>query len=238
MEALSLGCTERDHIHRFLDTPGPDISIYKTTSLREILEKIHTDDRFSRLFDLPGYSNIYIIFGKAERAILEHWHAWNIGNPPQQLEELLDLAMSLLMGTSTENHEYDFYLAHTLTVGHAVRVLLPKFPEEQVIPILRQFGMFILYIYIAQLRPKIKNNPCLGIQVDEKDWEWVRNHALSGEFAFDSHRLKVLRALQVLEETWGKKKNRYLKAAIKFVSDFNGWTGFGKGVDGVVVDED
>lgn len=209
------------------------------SSLRDILSKVQNDPRFDHLFDLPGYANIYTIFGAAEPALLEYWRAWEVVDPTRQLEEALDLAVSLAIGTCTQDqHEYDFYFAHTLTVGHAVRVLLPNLPSVWVVPVLRQFWMFVLYIYIAQLRPGIRDldlDLVLGdVGGDEgKDWEWVREQAIQGDFAYDSHRLKVLRALEVMEQTWGWKDGRYLAAGVKFVGDFNGWTGFGRGVDGM-----
>ena len=43
----------------------------------------------------------------------------------------------------------------------------------------------------------------------------------------------ALRALKVAEETWGWKSGQYLASAVLFVQDFNGWTGFGRGVEGV-----
>ncbi|KAF7585245.1 hypothetical protein BBP40_011596, partial [Aspergillus hancockii] len=154
-EALSLGCTERDPIHRYLDTPYPDTSTYKSTSAKAILQRVHDDPRFSNLFSIPGYANLAAIFPKAESAILEHWNAWDIVKPAAQLKELMQVAGVLLIESRTEAGEYDFFLAHALTVGHAVRVLLPVFPGEWRVDVMRQFWLFVLSVYVAQLRPGV-----------------------------------------------------------------------------------
>ncbi|OJJ77428.1 hypothetical protein ASPBRDRAFT_36653 [Aspergillus brasiliensis CBS 101740] len=228
-EALSLGCTERDYTFRFMDLPSSG----DNTSLKDILMKVHADPRFDNLFDLPGYANIFTIFGAAEPALLEYWQAWNVTDPDRQLEELLDLAALLTISTPTQEHEYDFYFAHMLTVGHAVRLLLPHFPSEWVKPVLRQYWMFVLYMYIAQLRPDVAHLTLPSAVEEDKDWEWVKTQAFCGDFGYDSHRLKVLRALKSAEDTWGWKGGQYLACAVHFVQSFNGWTGFGRGVDGV-----
>ncbi|KAJ5448538.1 hypothetical protein N7445_003359 [Penicillium cf. griseofulvum] len=228
-EALSLACTERDYTFRFMDLPSSGVNY----SLREILTKVHSDSRFDNLLDLPGYANIFVIFGSAEPALLEYWQAWEVNDPDRQLEEIMDLAVLLTISTPSPEHHYDFYFAHMLTVGHAVRLLLPHFASEWVTPVLRQYWMFVLYLYIAQLRPDISHLKFPSSVGNEKDWDFVKAEAFGGEFGYDSHRLKVLRALKVAEETWGWKGGQYLASAVRFVQDFNGWTGFGRGVDGV-----
>jgi hypothetical protein len=228
-EALSLACTERDYTFRFMDLPSSGVNF----SLREILTKVHADPRFDNLFDLPGYANIFAIFGAAEPALLEYWQAWEVSDPDRQLEEILDLAVLLAISTPSPEHQYDFYFAHMLTVGHAVRLLLPHFPSEWVTPVIRQYWMFVLYLYIAQLRPDISHLTLPSVVESENDWGFVKTQAFSGEFGYDSHRLKVLRALKVAEETWGWKSGQYLASAVRFVQDFNGWMGFGRGVEGV-----
>ncbi|KAB8205062.1 hypothetical protein BDV34DRAFT_225865 [Aspergillus parasiticus] len=127
-EALSLGCTDRDPIHHYLDSPYPDTSTYKTTSAKEILHRVHTDTRFSNLFSVPGFINIATTFAHAEHALLEHWNAWDIVNPAEQFRDVVDLAGFLLIESRNGEGEYDFFLAHLLTVGHALRGFCLRFP--------------------------------------------------------------------------------------------------------------
>ena len=53
---------------------------------------------------------------------------------------------------------------------------------------------------------------------------------ITGKWSLDSHYVKVIRALKVAAETWPHNDRFYLKAAVKYVNEFEGWTGFGRGV--------
>lgn len=230
-EALSLACTEYDPTHRFLDRYTADTSTYHSTSLADILLHVHSDDRFDGYFDQPGYTNIRTILSKQEPTILEHWNAWVITDPLKQLEECVDTAVLLSICTSNSLVEYDFFLAHLLTVGHALRVLMPHFRPVHHEPILKQYVLFAILVYIAQLRPKFGKADVETVDLKDRDWEWVSQTALAAEWSLDLHYAKVIRALKVSAETWGEKDNFYSKAAVKFVTGFNGWTGFGLGVE-------
>ncbi|KAB8078313.1 hypothetical protein BDV29DRAFT_152842 [Aspergillus leporis] len=239
-EALSLGCTERDPIHRYLDTPYPDTSTYKSTSPKTILQCVRDDARFSGLFSIPGYNNIATIFAKAESAILDHWNAWDIVDPARQLREIVEVAGILLMESRTKAGEYDFFLAHALTVGHALRVLLPVFRGEWRVDVLRQFWLFVLFVYVAQLRPGFKGEEeaeVMGFELGGRGWGWVCERCVEGEVWDDAHRVKVVRAFRMLGEWDGEKDGWYLRAAVRFVEEFRGWTGFGAGVEGIEGEE-
>ncbi|OOO14172.1 protein of unknown function DUF4243 [Aspergillus oryzae] len=237
-EALSLGCTDRDPIHHYLDTPYPDTSTYKTTSAKEILHRVHTDIRFSSLFSVPGFINIATTFAHAEHALLEHWNAWDIVNPAKQFRDVVDLAGLLLIGSRNGEGEYDFFLAHLLTVGHALRVLLPSFPWGYRVGVLRQFWLFVLYVYVAQLRPGVGDGEDVsGVELRGRDWGWVYGRCLEGEFWGDAHVVKVVRAFRMLEEWKNEKDGWCLRAAVSFLEGFRGWTGFGIGVESVEVEE-
>lgn len=50
--------------------------------------------------------------------------------------------------------------------------------------------------------------------------------------------VQVVRAPKVFEETFGRKDHFYLKAAIKYVTEFHGWEGYGQGVAGFIPSRD
>ncbi|KNG86171.1 hypothetical protein ANOM_005535 [Aspergillus nomiae NRRL 13137] len=232
-EALSLGCTDRDPIHVYLDTPYPDTSTYKTTSAEEILRRVHTDARFSNLFSIPGYINVSITFAHAEHALLEHWNAWDIVDPVEQFRDVVDVAGLLFIESRNEDDEYDFLLAHLLTVGHALRVLLPSFPGSYRLGVVRQFWLFVLYLYVAQLRPEIGDGGDVReVELRGRDWGWVYERCLEEGFGEDVHVIKVVRALRMLEEWKNETDGWCLRAAVSFVEGFRGWTGFGAGGGG------
>ncbi|KAH6665509.1 MGS207 protein [Halenospora varia] len=229
-EALSLGCTEYDPTHRYLDRNPANNSTYSSTSLADIITSIHKDQRFGGYFEQPGYTNIANILSKQEGAILEHWNSWIVDDPAKKLENCLDLA-ALLATCTNSAEQYDLFLAHVLTVGHALRVLLPYFSLEQQVTVMRQYGLFMILVYIAQLRPPFSKAEMESVNLKGRDWGWVSQKALTATWSIDSHCAKVIRALKVSAETWGEKDDVYCKAAVQFVTEFNNWTGFGLGVE-------
>ena len=60
-----------------------------------------------------------------------------------------------------------------------------------------------------------------------RGWEWVDGQAVKGNHALDAHYVKALRAMKTAAETWGDEDDFYLKAAVRFASEFDGWDGFG-----------
>ena len=61
----------------------------------------------------------------------------------------------------------------------------------------------------------------------KKGWDDVTRSALEGEYRLDAHFVKACRALKVAGETWGDGDGWFLKCAVKFVEEFEGWGGFG-----------
>lgn len=240
-EALSLGCTEYFELHHLLDEYPPDNSTYKTSSLAEIVHRVYNDDRFDGLFLEQGITNVEALLQTQYNAVLEHWNAWEVSDSLSQLEHCCDVAVLLAIGTGSRQAKYDFYLIHLLTVAHGLRVMWHEFPEEQRICILKQYALFLILIYISQLKPAFETNiieSILSIEVGDEDWDTVRVKALGHRWLKDSHFFKVVRAPMVLEQTYGKKENFYLKAALKFLREFDGWEGFGSGVEGFLPSRD
>ena len=228
---MSLACTEYDYIHRFIDNYPPDTSVYKSDSFIDILSRVHTDKRLDGYFDQPGFQNIFTILQKREDVVLEHWNSWTLSDFDTQFEDAYIDSVLLAIGTADPSTGYDFFLAHVLTVAHALRVLMPFFPPEHRANVFKQYWFWTLLMYISQLRRQVKKELIDSIDIKGRDWKWVQEKALTGKWSLDCHYVKVIRALQVAAETWPDKDTFYLKAAVKYISEFDGWTGFGQGME-------
>ena len=229
MEALGLAATTHNPIHKYLSDPiyTKTESSYHTPSLFDILSRVRTDKRFHGLFGTPGNDNIEKIFSTREDALLDHWNAWSIeGDTAKQFRETQELATALLLGTHADgSEEYDFFFLHVLTTSHAVRVLLPLIPAKFQLPLVRQWWLMTLSVYIAQLRPEIHVNRTQDVELKGRDWKWVAGMAVKGEKK-DAHYVKVLRVLREAAGTWGDDEGYYLRAAVRFAEEFVGWGGF------------
>ena len=232
-EALSMSCTEYDMMHGYLDKSPPDTSTYKNRNFEEILARVRDDKRFDGHFDLPGFMNTFTIHGTCEDALLEHWNAFEVEDGiGTRFEELFDVSVRMAIETGDAKSQFDFFLIHILTVAHGIRVLLPTcFPKQRWNDIYRQFWLWTLLMYIAQLRRPIDIESSRKVELNGRDWKWVEERALTDKWSLDVHYVKVIRALKVGAELFGEKDGWYLKACVKFIDEFDGWVGFGKGVD-------
>ena len=135
-----------------------------------------------------------------------------------------------------------FLLIYAITVAHGLHILWHVFPKEQQACILRQYALFAIMMYICQLSPAFDVDIIDSIQtvelVGQCDWEAVVDETLEHRWFRDSHFFKVVRAPKEFEETYGKKDGFYLKAAVKFLAEFDGWEGFGLGIGGFVPSRD
>ncbi|KAH6986634.1 MGS207 protein [Ilyonectria destructans] len=181
----------------------PDNSIYKITSLAEVLERLHNDNRFNGYSEHLGFANIFALLPQYKSEILEHWNA-------------LMTAAELAVNTVNAEGGFDFYLAYILTVGHALRILLPLIPEQHRIPIIN-FGP----------------DTTKSFKTDHLSWDAIYKSTLESKWSNDVHWPKVVRALKVVEELRGAEDGFYKLAAAKFIAEFDGWTGFGLGVDAI-----
>ncbi|KAF9892832.1 hypothetical protein FE257_000421 [Aspergillus nanangensis] len=231
MEALALTAVCYNDIHKYSDDaryskiePSSDSSI----SLFEILNKVRNDQRFDGLFSTPGSKNLEVLFRDREDDLLHYWNAWKIENPIEQFRESQHLAAALLTATRSQpTQKYDFFFVHTLTTSHAVRVLLPLIPGRFQLPLVRQWWLMTLAVYIAQLRPEIRQDAVCDIELNGRDWKWAAKQAVEREtVSDDAHYVKAIRACREAAHTWGDSDSFYLKAAVKFAEEFDGWGGF------------
>ncbi|KAL4897617.1 hypothetical protein BDV59DRAFT_168100 [Aspergillus ambiguus] len=229
MEALALTATCYSDIHKYFDDPSYSQahSSYSTTSLFEILDKVRADKRFHGLFGTPGDHNMETLFREHEADLLHHWNAWEISNPMEQFRETQEVAAALLTTTlSQPTQKYDFFLVHVLTTSHAVRILLPLIPGRFQLSLIRQWWLMTLAVYIGQLRPELDLDAVRNYELGGRDWTWTATKATKSEWATDAHYVKAIRALREAAATWGDPDSFYLKAAVKFAEEFNGWGGF------------
>lgn len=234
MEALGLVATCYDPKLASLLEHTPSSQSNSTNDLFEVFDRVHSDKRLDGIFDKYGSDNLSHLF--ADEALtsllLEHWSSWKIVDPTKDFAQSQQLATNLLIasGPSVGGHGYDFFLVHLLTTSHAVRILIPFIPVEYHVKLVREWLLITIAIYIAQLRPAIKQSFVTEFDLQGRDWEFAEHTALEGKKKFDAHFVKAIRATKEAHKLWGDPKgaeNFYLKAAVKLASEFDGWGGFG-----------
>jgi len=229
IEALAMACCFYNFLHKYLDDDSysklPTETLSSSSPL-DLLSKILADDRFD-LFSHPGSENMKPLFEQQEAAVLQYWNGWTITAPKEQFEESQKAAVALLAGTRESKGRHDFFLVHLLTSSHAVRTLLPHTPAKFQVPLVRQWWLFVVAVYICQQRPRIELKKIEEVDTKGKNWKYVVHMAVAGKHALDAHYVKALRAMREAANTWGDPEQYYLKAAIKFADEFDGWGGFG-----------
>jgi hypothetical protein len=228
MEALGLAATCHNDMYKSLEDPkqSENAATYQSKSLFAILDLVKKDEDLDGLFPTPGNGNLDTLLVSRNAALLNHWKAWKIENPIEQFRESQELAAALLVGTAIDSTgHYDRFFALNLATSHAVRVVLPFIPSQFQIPLLRQWWLMCVGIYVAQLRPEIKMDQIRNYDLNRKDWEWVADKAVNGEFSSNVHFVTTTRVLKELASTWGDSDSFFLKAAVQFVTEFKGWRG-------------
>ena len=231
IESLVLAACFHNKWHVYLDDPKyTKPAANSSDSLFTILDRVSRDPKFDSLSDHQGTDNIETLLGNEEMAAaaLEYWNSWSLKNPTAQFSESQKLAVALLVAAEspTGDQRKDFFTVHLLTTSHAVRVLLPLLPTKFHIPLVRQWWLFTLLVYVAQLRPKINIDNIKLVDLDGRDWKWVTDQALTSKYNTDAHFVKALRSMLEASKTWGDGNQYYLKAAVKMADEFDGWGGF------------
>ena len=229
MEALTLAATCYSDIHKYIDDPSYSLAepSYHSDSPLDILKRVESDRRFDGLFGTPGDNNLEVVFREREAALLDHWNAWDIKDPTAQFRESQEAATALLVATHADKtQKYDFFLVHILTTSHAIRILLPLIPVRFQIPLVKQWWLITLAIYVAQVRPEIDLDRIKSFDLKGRDWDWAAGKAIKGTHYKDAHYVKAIRAFSEIARTWGDPEKDYLKAAVKFADEFDGWGGF------------
>ncbi|EMC93233.1 hypothetical protein BAUCODRAFT_113365 [Baudoinia panamericana UAMH 10762] len=235
IESLALAACFYNDWHVYMDDPKyTKPAANPTDSLFTVLDRVAHETKFDGLFDHQGSDNITTLLSNEEtaNAALEYWNSWDLKRPKEQFAESQKLAVALLVAAQTPKEDkadkrYDFFAVHLLTTSHAVRVLLPLLPSRWHVPLVRQWWLFVLLVFIAQLRPKINIDTIKLVELEGRDWKYVTEKALNGKYRTDAHFVKALRSIHEASKTWGDPNQFYLKAAVKFADEFDGWGGFG-----------
>ncbi|KAI1634942.1 hypothetical protein F4809DRAFT_616241 [Biscogniauxia mediterranea] len=226
IEALAMATTQYNFYHKYIDDPSyTKPPSFKSTSPLDILGKMASDERLTNLFKSPGADNLEPLFEKHEDLVMEYWNAWTFEDPVKQFQDSQEAAAALLVATVPPGtHSYNFFVVHLLTTSHAVRILLPVIPHKFHINLVRQWWLFTVAVYAAELCPKIDPDYIRPGDVAGKQWNYVEDKAINGPYATDAHFVKAVRAMKEAARTWGDVHERYLAAAVRFVDDFQGWT--------------
>lgn len=235
MEALGLAACFYNDWHVYLDDPKyTKPASHPSDSLFTILDRVASDPKFDGKFDHQGPDNIETILADEglASAALEYWNSWDLQKPTEQFLESQKLAVALVVAAQTEHNAkgYDFFAVHLLTSSHAVRTLLPLLPSKHQVPLMRQWWLFTLLVYIAQMRPKINIDKIKLVELEGRDWKHVSQLAVKGEYRTDAHFVKALRSMHEASKIAGDPSQFYLKAAVKMGEEFDGWGGFGGGM--------
>jgi hypothetical protein len=187
VEALGLCAANYDFLHKYLDNPPSNLTSNSNPSILIILADVKADSRFDGLFTHPGSDNIELLFEKHEYAVLEYWKSWEIEGLRDQFKESMDAAILLLLTTHKPSHPaYDLLFVRLLTASYAVRVLLPIVPAEWQIPLVQEWWLLVLVVYIVQFRPKVNEKYINDYNLKDRSWSWVDDRALKGQYSKDS----------------------------------------------------
>ncbi|EER28726.1 hypothetical protein CPC735_039900 [Coccidioides posadasii C735 delta SOWgp] len=228
MEALAMAASCYGDIHKYLDNPSylRSASSYKTTSLLEIINRVQNDKAFDGLFETTAVANFDVLFKSGEAPLLNHWAAWDVADATEQFEAIQRFATALLVNSGAKPH--NFFFVHLLTTTHALRIIFPSIPAQYHVNLLRQWWLLALGLYIAELRPQFNASSINAIKdydLEGRDWNWVSQHALHHKMSTSAHYIKPLRTMREAEKTWADREFFYLRAALKFIDEFQGWGG-------------
>lgn len=241
MEALGLACVQYDFLHKYLDDKSCTRKApFTSSSPLDLLIKLAKDDRLSGLPSNPDFGDLEKILDKYDDVFLEYWNAWEFDDPLKSFELSQEAAVALLVATvKPGTHAFNFLLVHLLTTSHAVRILLPFFPEKYHITLVREWWLLVLAIFIIKGRP-LPDPDNVDHDSKDKGWNYVEDKALNSSWSTDAHYVKgkylpncfrmctdiylAIRAMKEASRTWGDVHNQYLNAALTFVDNFRGWT--------------
>jgi len=224
MEALALTAVQHCFLNKYLDEKAYTKPSPLNGSPLELLNKMCSDKRFDSLPKNPEFDDLQSILEKHEDLVLEYWNGWNLDDPQKQFELSQEAAVALLVATVRPGtHSFNFVLVHLLTTSHAVRILLPCFPKQHRINLVREWWLLVIAMFIMKGRPAIDPDN-VEKDIKQKHWGYVEEKALKSPYSTDAHYVKAIRAMKEAARTWGDVHEHYLRAAVTFVDNFHGWT--------------
>lgn len=235
MEALGLVATCYDAKLAALLENNLNVGSIKSkenTDIFTVFTNVRSDSRLDKYFERLGNDNLSRLLGDDVLLgiLLEHFHSWSTPDPKAAFEQSQRFAAALLISTSPNQpirgHGYDFFLLHILTTSHAVRILIPFLPAEHHLPLLQEWFLITLALYIAQLRPEVTKQIVLDYDLAGRSWNDAFKQALESDHKFDEHYVKGIRALKEAAELWGDEDSYFEKAGVRFAHEFTQWQGF------------
>ena len=210
MEALAMFATNYNLLHGYIDAEFPtavdggpvDCSVpapptaHVTEDPLEIIHRIRMDPAFDGIFPHPGADNIAPLLELREQEVLAYYRQFKITSPADAHKSLNRVAALLLVCShDPEQPEFDFFVVHLITVSYAIRTLLPEVPEEYALPLVKMHWLFVIVVYIIQLRKEVRPELLDGVELGGRGWGDVVQKALGkdggseGEME-DAHYLK------------------------------------------------
>jgi len=224
MEALGLASVQYNFLHKYLDDscyakPSP----FKSKSPLDLLIRLSKDDRFNSIPRKPELDELEKILDDREAFFSEYWNGWDIDDPKKQFELSQEAAVALFVATVRPGtHAYDFFIVHLLTTSHAVRILLPFFPPQHHVTLVREWWLLVLAVFIIRGRP-VPDPDNVESDLKGKNWKYVEDKALDSPWSTDAHFVKAIRAMREAAQTWGDVHEQFIRAAVSFVDNFQGW---------------
>ncbi|PMD37947.1 hypothetical protein L207DRAFT_400116, partial [Hyaloscypha variabilis F] len=230
VEALALNAVDYNALHKVLEIPTPEPTGPFLTP-QAIIDGIYKDHTFDGFLHAPGVQNTTTIMSNppAARAVIQYLFALDVSDLPRLVEQLADLAVLLEFAVHKPGEPaFDFYLNHILTLTYSLRILLPVFPVEQGLLLVRGVWLLTIIAYISRLRPMIQ--PKLIEDVDLSgvtSWKDIfKNfHAgigLEGKW-LDTHFIRAMRNLMELGKMLKEREAFYMKGAVKLEAEWKEW---------------
>jgi hypothetical protein len=215
MEAMAMAACEYASSHVWLDDPSYTRQPKQKSSSMELLERMRVDDRLQKC---AASKNVLKDF---EPVVLEYWNAWTVKDP-KDFEESMKTATALSMATiSRGSPDFQLTTTHCLVIAHAIRVLLPVLPDHCHMALVRQWWLMTIHVFLLKDRPAISDLHILGVDTKGRTWKDITHAALAAPFQ-DAQFIKVVRAVKECADLWGDPDEWYLKAACKFLDDYDG----------------
>lgn len=157
-----------------------------------VLQRLQQDSRLDNFFAEPGSDNYEPLVedNEKEKVVLEYWNSWTITDPNAQFEAAQRIAVATLVTSPQSGAKFDFFLCHLLTSSHAVRIIAPNIPRKWHVPLIREWWLFVVTAYIAQLRPKIDPSKIEAVELAGRGWKYVDDRAVNGDHNKDAHFVK------------------------------------------------
>jgi len=194
--------------------------------LSEIIDMACHDGRFNNVVLYDDDMKFQKLVEKRAAVLREYAKKWDLPDTVeglnQGMRELFETCV-LGFGATAQRPDkpailLDFFLMHGLTSAHFVKTLISYFPLKYSLQLLRMHFATVLGYYISRGRPNLypellyNYTPIEFSEISEDPWQDVISRVI--HVKNEVHVVKVVRALYVAEQKWGKgEHNMFLKTA-------------------------